>query len=59
MYVDFDTLTDSSRIWVYQSNREFNEEELAVISEKLKDFVNEWTRHGDALKASFDILITV
>jgi hypothetical protein len=55
MYVDFDTLTDSSRIWVYQSSREFAEDELAVISSKLTDFVNEWTRHGDDLKGSFSI----
>ena len=55
MYVEFDTLNDSSRIWVYQSSREFNEEEVDIISSKLKDFVNEWTRHGDDLKASFSI----
>ena len=42
MYVDFDTLKDSSRVWVYQSNREFNDQEMEVISEKLKDFVNEF-----------------
>jgi hypothetical protein len=55
MYVDFDTLKDNSRIWVYQSSREFNEEEVKAIETKLKDFVNEWTRHGDDLKASFEI----
>ena len=55
MYVDFDTLNDNSRIWVYQSSREFNQEEVDIISSKLKDFVNEWTRHGDDLKASFSI----
>jgi len=56
MYVDFDTLNDNSRIWVYQSNREFNQQEVDIISSKLKDFVNEWTRHGDDLKASFSII---
>lgn len=55
MYVDFDTLNDNSRVWVYQSSREFNEEEVKTIESKLKDFVNEWTRHGDDLKASFEI----
>jgi len=55
MYVDFDTLKDSSRVWVYQSNREFREEEVMIINEKLENFVQEWTRHGDNLKASFDI----
>ena len=56
MYVDFDTLKDNSRVWVYQSNREFSAEEMeSHIESKLKDFVNEWTRHGDDLKASFEI----
>lgn len=55
MYVDFDTLQDSSRIWVYQSSREFTEEEVAQMSSSLTEFVNEWTRHGDDLKASFSI----
>jgi len=55
MYVDFNTLHDNSRVWVYQSNREFNTEEVKNIEERLKDFVNEWTRHGDDLRASFEI----
>jgi len=55
MYVDFDTLNDNSRVWVYQSSREFNAEEVKTIEAKLKDFVNDWTRHGDDLKASFEI----
>ncbi len=55
MYVDFDTLTDNSRIWVYQSNREFTKDEVVAISSKLTNFVNDWTRHGDDLKASFSI----
>ncbi len=55
MYVDFDTLNDNSRVWVYQSSREFNAGEVETMEAKLKDFVNEWTRHGDDLKASFEI----
>ena len=55
MYVDFENLNDDSRIWVYQSSREFNTQEINSIKEKLIDFVNEWTRHGDDLKASFEI----
>ena len=57
MYVDFDTLNDNSRVWVYQSSREFNAEEVKTIEAKLKDCVNDWTRHGDDLKASFKITL--
>lgn len=55
MYVDFDTLHENSRVWVYQSSRELNEEEVKIIKARLKDFVIEWTRHGDDLRASFEI----
>jgi hypothetical protein len=55
MYVDFETLNDESRVWVYQSSREFSDKEMQVIAEKLEKFVEEWTRHGENLKASFDI----
>ncbi|MEL4455891.1 ABC transporter ATPase [Lutimonas vermicola] len=55
MYVDFDTLKDNSRVWVYQSNREFSADEMKTISVTMKNFINEWTRHGDDLKGSFDI----
>ena len=55
MLVDFNSLVGSSKIWIYQSNREFSELEMEVIKGKLSDFVSNWKRHGDELRASFDI----
>ena len=55
MYVDFESLSGASRIWVYQSNRELREYEVVEMSHKLKRFIEEWTRHGDDLKGSFQI----
>jgi len=55
MLVDFNSLVGSSKIWIYQSNREFSELEMKVINGKLSDFVSNWKRHGDELRASFDI----
>ena len=56
MYVDFKDLPDSARIWVYQSDRELNSSQTEEMSQVLKDFVEEWTRHGKDLKGSFAIL---
>ena len=53
MFVDFNTLPDSSRVWVYQADRAFTAVESKEIEEKLTGFVNHWKRHGDDLKASF------
>ncbi|MFD1095950.1 ABC transporter ATPase [Salegentibacter chungangensis] len=55
MYVEFDTLPDSSRIWIYQANRSFTDEELVEIKAKLEQFIEQWTAHGGSLKASYEI----
>lgn len=55
MFVPFETLPDTSRVWIYQANRPFSEQEVQEISLKLQNFVNQWTAHGADLKASFDI----
>lgn len=56
MYVDFQDLPDSSRIWIYQSDRELDKTQLQEMHEALKSFIDEWTRHGKDLKGSYTIL---
>ena len=55
MYVAFEELTDEARVWIYQANRSFSEEELEEIKAKLTNFINQWTAHGSDLQASFEI----
>ncbi len=55
MFVNFESLSNSSKIWIFQSSREFTTNEIEEIGNILKDFVNLWQRHGDDLKASFQI----
>ncbi len=55
MFVDFNSLPDTSRVWIYQADREFTQDEVEQISEKLNVFVANWKRHGDDLKTSFQI----
>ncbi|MCF1191667.1 ABC transporter ATPase [Mangrovimonas sp. AS39] len=55
MLVDFDTLPDESRVWIYQANRSFSDQELSDIEEKLKVFLEAWTAHGSDLKAGYTI----
>ncbi len=49
-------LSDSSRVWVYQSERALTSEEVQYISDRLTSFCISWTAHDKALKAGFDIL---
>ena len=53
MYIPFEDLPGESRIWIYQSNRKFSEEEFSEIETDLKAFVEEWAAHGTSLEASF------
>ncbi|MDC0463677.1 ABC transporter ATPase [Flavobacteriaceae bacterium] len=55
MLVDFDSLAENSRVWIYQSNRSFTKDELVDISEKLIVFLNNWVAHGLNLEAGFEI----
>ena len=53
MYTNFNTLPQNSRIWIYQADREFTREEVDLLRENAIAFIEEWTRHGAALKGSF------
>lgn len=55
MLVDFKTLPDSSRIWIYQASRTFTETELSEISSLLNEFIQNWTAHGNNLNAGYEI----
>jgi hypothetical protein len=53
MYVPFDTLPEDAKVWIYQSNRKFSDDEITDIKENLKVFLENWTAHGHHLEASF------
>jgi hypothetical protein len=55
MIVPFENLPEESRIWIYQSNRKFSDEEIAEIEQELSQFVENWSAHGSTLEASFTI----
>ena len=55
MDVKFEELAEDSRIWIYQSNREFTAEEVSEISIGLKRFLESWTSHKKPFKSAFQI----
>ena len=50
------SFSPQSRVWVYQSNREFTASEVAEIQEKLNAFTAQWQAHGHQLKAKAEII---
>lgn len=55
MMSDFKTLSENSRIWIYQSNRSLTEQEKESISKLIEDFLNNWNSHGVSLNSGFEI----
>jgi len=55
MLVDFNILPPESRVWIYQANRSFNEQELEEIKVKLNVFIENWTAHGSDLQSGYTI----
>ncbi|REG85998.1 ABC transporter ATPase [Winogradskyella sediminis] len=56
MLVDFNTLPEESRVWIYQANRSFSEEEIEQLKGQLDTFIEAWTAHGKDLKAGYEIV---
>ncbi|HQV01247.1 MAG: ABC transporter ATPase [Bacteroidia bacterium] len=54
MYISFNELPDTSRIWIYQCNRFLNEAEGKLLTSKTIDFIENWTAHNNLLQASFN-----
>ena len=55
MLVNFQELPEDSRVWIYQANRTFTEDEIAVLQPQLDSFLQQWTAHGKDLKAGYDM----
>lgn len=55
MLVEFNVLPETSRVWIYQANRSFTENELDEIATKLDRFIEQWTAHGGDLHAGYEI----
>ena len=55
MLVDFNTLPEMSRVWIYQASRSFTENELEEITSKLNTFIENWTAHGSDLQSGYEI----
>ncbi|WP_296313191.1 ABC transporter ATPase [Winogradskyella sp. UBA3174] len=56
MLVDFDTLPEESRVWIYQANRSFSDVELTQLECQLETFIEVWTAHGKDLQSGYKIV---
>lgn len=55
MFIPFDKLAETSRLWVYSSSTEITKEQAQIISQELTCFLDAWEYHKKKLSASFKI----
>ena len=55
MYIPFENLPEYSKVWIYQSNRKFSDQEMNEIEESLKSFLEIWSAHGTSLESSYTL----
>jgi hypothetical protein len=56
MYVAFDQLAPTARVWIYQASRLLTGPEIMPVLPLLARFAEEWTSHGRSLLASAEFL---
>ncbi|MVM39842.1 hypothetical protein GO730_23225 [Spirosoma sp. HMF3257] len=56
MYIDFDKLPDTARVWVYQANHSLTYGDVKTIEEILKPALHQWAAHGQPLLASAKVV---
>ena len=56
MFVSFQHLPSDSRLWIFQAQKKFTDQEITIIDRELQLFTNDWVAHGQPLQASYQIL---
>ncbi len=56
MFIPFNQLPKTARVWTYQADRNLALVEKEWITDSLTSFCNEWVAHGAGLKSSFQVL---
>ncbi|RAI86990.1 hypothetical protein [Algoriphagus yeomjeoni] len=56
MYVPFEDISEDSRVWIYQTARQFSAQEKELIKARLSTFCDGWNTHGNRMPTSFQIL---
>ncbi|MFD2573665.1 hypothetical protein ACFSUS_23705 [Spirosoma soli] len=56
MWIDFDKLPETARVWVYQANRPLSADDVVTIGQALEPALNQWAAHGQPLLASAKVV---
>ncbi len=54
--IQYQSLPDTTRVWVYQSNQPLGSEKVPKTKEQIKAFAQQWISHNRQLRAYGDLL---
>lgn len=52
----FTEFPDNSRVWLYQTNRPLDDDEIKLVNNKLSSFIKDWAAHGNQLWGNAKVL---
>lgn len=56
MFVDYKSISEEAKVWVYPSSRKFYSNEIEEIEQKIKVFVESWKVSDENFKCSYQFL---
>lgn len=56
MHINFNEISQTARVWVYQANRQLTDSEAITVKKYLEPAINQWAAHGASLLASATVL---
>lgn len=56
MFVDYNSIPEDAKVWIYPSNRKFYPNEIEEIEEKVKIFLQTWKPDDENFKTSYKFL---
>jgi len=56
LFVEFSSISDKARLWIYQINKELTSVEEEILLNETSKFIDSWAAHGSGLKAALRIV---
>jgi len=56
MFVEYSTLPEDAKVWIYPSSRKFYPQEIEEIKTQLQTFIESWKSEDEDFKCSFQFL---
>ena len=55
MQVDYNLISETAKVWIYPSNRKFYDNEIDVLHQKIKTFLDEWKSDDEDFKVAYKL----